>query len=120
MEKPIRCPHLLFPYTPPPRARARTGPNETRCTVEQEGVHVDSQFEVGVADGAGLPETDGNQRANFGEYIRYSMVVRNTGASGCLRRPNISLWVIFFKVFIKRHSDTTQGALAASSVFFIP
>lgn len=58
--------------------------NETfMLVVEQEGVHVDSQFEV---DSLSPAVTDGNLRANFGEYIRYSMVVHNTGERGCLRR----------------------------------
>lgn len=47
--------------------------------VGQEGVHVDLQFE---GDDVSPPGTDGNLRANFGEYIRYSMVVRNTGQRG--------------------------------------
>ena len=51
--------------------------------VEQEGVHVDSQFEVDGGISPGIDgRTDGNLRANAGEYIRYSMVVRNTGDGG--------------------------------------
>ena len=54
----------------------------TETCIGQGGVHVDSQFD---ADSASSPGTNGNHRANAGEYIRYSMVVRNTGKRDAIR-----------------------------------
>lgn len=50
---------------------------------EQEGVHVDSQF-----DGDASAESDGNKMANAGEYASYKIFVRNTGVP--YRRKSLS------------------------------
>lgn len=45
------------------------------CVSEQEGAHVNSQYDGVVS------ESDADNVVNVGESVRFTMVVRNTGAA---------------------------------------